>query len=59
MIVVNGVYAFTISNIGKIVSQYNEAAVHFRENMFYVGKWMQYHDLSKDLRGHIRRYLEF
>jgi len=27
--------------------------------MFYVGKWMQYHDLSKDLRGHIRRYLEF
>ncbi|CDW79507.1 UNKNOWN [Stylonychia lemnae] len=59
MIVANGVYAFTISNVGKIVSQYNEAAVHFRENMFYVGKWMKQHDLGNELRVQIRRYLEF
>lgn len=59
MIISSGVYAFTLSEIGKRVAQYNQAASNFRENMFYVGKWMQFHDLRKDLRLQIRRFLEY
>ena len=40
MLVSSGVYAFTLNEIGKKVSEYNQAAVLFRENMFYVQKWM-------------------
>lgn len=45
-----GVYAYTINEIGKKVLTYNVASEHFRENMFYVSKWMQQHDLREDLR---------
>lgn len=59
MIISSGVYAFTLSEIVKRVSEFNQAAVLFKENMFYVGKWMQYHDLRRELRMSIRRFLEY
>lgn len=51
MTIMAGVYAFTLNEIGKKVSEYNKLADHFRENMLYVGQWMSYHDLRIDLRG--------
>lgn len=37
MMIMAGVYAFTLNEIGKKVSEYNKLAAHFRENMLYVG----------------------
>jgi hypothetical protein len=37
MIIMAGVYAFTLNEIGKQVSEFNKLAAHFRENMLYVG----------------------
>eukprot|EP00347_Sterkiella_histriomuscorum_P023751 403333513 len=59
MILFSWVYAFTLNQISKIVSQYNTAAVQFKENMFYVQKWMKQHNLNKDLSLQIRRFLEY
>lgn len=59
MILSAGVYTFTINTIGKKVSEYNFLASQFRESMLYVGQWMVNHDLQKDLRVQIRRYLEY
>ena len=51
MTIMAGVYAFTINEIGKKVKEYNRLSDHFKENMLYVGQWMEYHDLRQDLRG--------
>lgn len=37
MIIMSGVYAFTLNEVGKKVSEFNKLAAHFRENMLYVG----------------------
>lgn len=50
MIVSAGVYTFTINTIGKKVSEYNILASTFRESMLYVGQWMVYNDLDKNLK---------
>ena len=40
MLLAAGMYAYTLNNIGNMVSRYNQLAASFQEKMIYVNQFM-------------------
>lgn len=59
MIMCCGMFAYTINNIGNIVSEYNKIASSYRERMMYVNKFMAQKEMPADLKLKVRRYLDY
>lgn len=49
MVIMTGVYAFTLSEIGRKVQDYNRLQDTFRENMLFLRQWMSFHNLQNEL----------
>jgi hypothetical protein len=41
MLISSGIYAYIIGDIGRIVSNFNMLAAHYREKMIYVEKFLR------------------
>ena len=59
MILACGVFAFTVSSIGTLVSKQNAEANAYRERVIAVNQYMKRKELSMDLQFRVRRYLEY
>ena len=59
MIVACGVFAYTVSSIGTLVSKQNAEANAYRERVIAVNQYMKRKELSMDLQFRVRRYLEY
>ena len=57
MLVMAGVYAFTLSTVSKRVQEYYRLEGNIQENKVFVKQWMESHCLSKELRCRIMGYL--
>lgn len=59
MLVQSGMFAYIIGDIGRMVSNFNMLATHFRERMNYVEKFLREKDIPIQLRQQVKRYLEY
>ena len=59
MLVACGVFAYTVGNIGEMVTRLNLQAAQYKEKMTYVNQFLVHKDIPKDIRMKVRHYLEY
>ena len=59
MLVAVGVFAYTVGNIGEMVTRLNLQATKYKEKMTYVNQFLIHKDIPKDIRMKVRNYLEY
>lgn len=59
MLVACGVFAYTVGNIGEMVTRLNLQATQYKEKMTYVNQFLIHKDIPKDIRIKVRNYLEY
>lgn len=59
MLVACGVFAYTVGNIGEMVTRLNLQATQYKEKMTYVNQFLIHKEIPKDIRMKVRNYLEY
>lgn len=59
MLVATGVFAYTVGNIGEMVTRLNLQATQYKEKMTYVNQFLIHKEIPKDIRIKVRNYLEY
>lgn len=59
MLVACGVFAYTVGNIGEMVTRLNLQATQYKEKMTYVNQFLIHKEIPKDIRIKVRNYLEY
>jgi CRP-like cAMP-binding protein len=59
MLVAVGVFAYTVGNIGEMVTRLNLQATQYKEKMTYVNQFLIHKEIPKDIRIKVRNYLEY
>ena len=59
MLVAVGVFAYTVGNIGDLVTQLNLQAAQYKERMTYVNQFLVHKNIPKEIRMKVRHYLEY
>ena len=52
-------FAYTIGNIGELVTRLNLQAAQYKEKITYVNQFLIHKDIPKGVRMKVRRYLEY
>ena len=59
MLVAWGVFAYTVGNIGEMVTRLNLQAAQYKEKMTYVNQFLIHKEIPKEIRMKVRNYLEY